>query len=166
MKDKNREKNKDKIYFGIIIIVAVIAICTIIATVIITNSNEKNDIAYTELIKKISNQEVEKIEMTTGSTSIKVKLKDDEIEYKSIIPSTQAFIELVQEKVDNEDNGIKLEQKKQSFLVTLPERIFSLLPTIVLIILVILIIKMQGLGEKAKYMEQKQTTIQILLLMM
>ncbi len=36
--------------------------------------------------------------MTVGSTSIKVKLKDIEEEKGAIVPNTQAFIELIQEK--------------------------------------------------------------------
>ena len=72
MKEKNKDKgkNKDKLYYGIIIVVAIITICTIVATMIVKGNKPENDIPYTELIKKISNQEVEEIEMTTGSNSI------------------------------------------------------------------------------------------------
>ena len=37
--------------------------------------------------------------MTVGSTSVKVKLKDEEEEKTTIVPNTQAFIELVQDKI-------------------------------------------------------------------
>ena len=37
--------------------------------------------------------------MTVGSTTVKVKLKNEEKEKKTIVPSTQAFIELIQEQV-------------------------------------------------------------------
>lgn len=52
---------------------------------------------------------VMKIEMTVGSTSIKVKMKDIEEEKKAIVPNTEAFIELVQQKVA-EGNDIQLIQ--------------------------------------------------------
>ena len=44
--------------------------------------------------------------MTVGSTSVKVKLKGTEEgkEKTTIVPSTQAFIELVQQKVLEENN--------------------------------------------------------------
>ena len=46
--------------------------------------------------------------MTVGSTSVKLKYKDVEEEKTAIVPSTQAFVELVQEKTqdDNTENDI------------------------------------------------------------
>ena len=56
--------------------------------------------------------------MTVGSTSVKVKLKGDEEgnEKKTIVPNTQAFIELIQEKT-LKGNQIELVQKKQNPLI-------------------------------------------------
>ena len=67
----------------------------------------------------------------------------------SIVPSTQAFIELVQEQVAS-GNEIEVIQKSPSFLATLPSYIMSLLPTIIMLALFIMIFKMQGLGEKGE----------------
>ena len=61
----------------------------------ITTNNEEADekeLSYTELIDAINQENVEKIEMTVGSTTVKVKLKDVEEEKNCIIPSTQALI--------------------------------------------------------------------------
>ena len=75
------------------------------------------------------------------------------------MPSTQAFIELVQEKT-LEGNIIDLKQKPVSIFVTISETLFSLLPTILIVILFILIFKMQGLGDKGKvYDAESQKTI-------
>ena len=141
-------KNK-KIY--LIISLVLVIILAVIISIQLFSKTEKNELAYTDLISKITNNEVQKIEMTVGSTSLKVYLKEDpEKKYSAIIPSTQAFIELVQNEYKENNLDIELKQEKQSLLVTLPSTIFSMLPTILLVVLIILIVKMQGLGDKGK----------------
>src|SRR5699024_3257878 len=90
-----------------------------------------------------------KIEMTTGSTSVKVKMKGEEEEKTAIVPETESFMELIQTKVA-EGNEIELVQKPRNALAQIPSILFSVLPTILMVILVVMIIKMQGLGEKGK----------------
>ncbi len=96
--------------------------------------NPSKELSYTELITKIDENAVEKIEMTVGSTAIKVKLKEWRRRKKAIVPSTQAFIELVQEKVQ-EGNVIDLKQKKTNIFVRISDTLFNLLPTIMIVIL-------------------------------
>ncbi len=153
MKNKPKKDNS-KLYYRILAIVAIV--CVVLTVVVFAFANNKDDenkeeteLAYTELIKKIDNKEVEKIEMTVGSTSVKVKLKDIEKEKNSIVPSTQAFIELVQEQVKN-GNEIELIQNPVSAIVKISDTLFSLLPTIMIVILFVLMFKMQGLGDKGK----------------
>ncbi|MCL2859226.1 MAG: ATP-dependent zinc metalloprotease FtsH [Oscillospiraceae bacterium] len=152
MKDKDKEKNnsKYKIIYTIIIIVIIILI-GILGYILINNNKNSTDttIAYTDLIKKIDNNEVKKIEMTVGSTTLKVNLNDDDKDYKTIIPSTQAFIELIQQKVQD-GKQIDLIQNDQNVVLVIMDRIFTFMPTAILIILIILIVKMQGLGDKGK----------------
>jgi len=125
------------------------------------NKNEDNkEIAYTELLKEINDGTVEKIEMTVGSTTVKVKLKNIEEEKKAIIPSMQPFIELVQEKVE-EGNNIELIPKPVSMLRTVSETMFSLFPTLMLLALIILMFKMQGLGDKGKVYDSETTKSKI-----
>ena len=150
MKDKDKNEKKDKIYYIIFGVIVCIAL-TIIAFAMLTQKpDEENpkEISYTELITKIDENAVEKIEMTVGSTAIKVKLKNEE-EKNAIVPSTQAFIELVQQKVQ-EGNVIDLKQKKTNILVRISDTLFSLLPTIMIVVLFIFVLKMQGLGDKGK----------------
>ena len=157
---KNNEKNnKDKIYYTIFTIVVLITSIIIIFALLNKNNNkDENEITYTELITKINQNAVEKIEMTVGSSSVKVKLKNEEEEKKAIVPSTQAFIELVQEKA-LEGNTIDLKQNPVNAFVTISETLFSLLPTILIVILFVLIFKMQGLGDKGKvYDAESQKT--------
>ena len=148
MNNKEKDNKKDKIYYTIFWVV-VLACFILIAVALLGNNKEDNEIAYTELITKIDQNAVEKIEMTVGSTSITVKLKNEEEEKEAIVPSTQAFIELVQEKVQ-EGNSIELIQKPISPLLKISDTLFSLLPTIMIVILFVLIFKMQGLGDKGK----------------
>lgn len=149
-KKENNKKNNKYMIIGIAVTVITIILAIITAYFMLSNTkSEENKLAYTDLIKKMSDGEIEEIEMTVGSTSLKVKLKGEEEKKTSIAPNTQAFIELVQEKVA-EGNEIKLNQKPQPAVIKISETIFSLLPTIVIVALFVMIFKMQGLGEKGK----------------
>ena len=148
---KHKPKNNDKLLYLILGIITVI--CVVLITILTLNNGadtkENLELAYTDLIKKIDNKEVEKVEMTVGSTTVKVKLKNEEKEKKTIVPSTQAFIELIQEQVKN-NNEIELIQKPENALLKISQTLITFLPTIIVLILFILIFKMQGLGDKGK----------------
>lgn len=100
--------------------------------------------------------------MTVGSTSVKVKIRGEEEgkEKKTIVPNTQAFIELIQEKT-LKGNSIELVQKKQNPLIGVTQTLFSLLPTIILVALFIVLFKMQGLGDKGKVYDAETTKSKI-----
>ncbi len=150
--DNNKKSNKNKIMICIAILVALILIITGMIIYNNSKSEDVNKVAYTELIKDINDNKIEKIEMTVGSTAIKIKYKDageNDEKKNSIVPNTQAFIELIQDKVQ-EGKEIELVQNPKNFLVTAMQGIFSLLPTIIMLSLVLLIIQMQGLGDKGK----------------
>ena len=159
-KKKRNKKEQNKLYYGILIAVVVVLLIALGVVYFITSNQKKDDVnlAYTDLIKDIDNQKVEKIEMTVGSTSIKVKLKDVEEEKKAIVPSTQAFIELVQQKVQ-EGNEIELIQNPQNIFVKIPQALLSILPTAMMVILIILIIQMQGLGDKGKVYDDEESKV-------
>src|SRR5574344_2660990 len=147
---QDKPKNNNKIYIFITAIMAIaIVVCAVFLLIPKGDKKDETQLAYTELIKLISEKKIEKIEMTVGSTSLKVKLKEEEKEKNSIVPSTQAFIELVQEEVKN-GNEIELIQNKPNVFLTILEVFVSLLPTIMIVALFIVIIKMQGLGDKGK----------------
>jgi len=154
---KDKQKNKNKIYYTILAIVALVCM-GILVFALTSNKTEENEkeLPYTELIKNIDEQKIEKIEMTVGSTSIKVKLKDVEEEKSSIVPSTQAFIELVQEQVRN-GNDIELIQKPIGVFTKISNTVLSLLPTIMIVVLFILLFKMQGLGDKSKVYDAEKS---------
>ncbi len=161
MKQKENGKNK-LLYIKIGIATLIVVFLGVLAYILFfSNTNvEDNKLAYTDLIKEIADEKVEKIEMTVGSTSIKVKLKEIEKEKTTIVPNTQAFIELIQDKVE-QGNNIELIQNSQNIFVKIASSIFALLPTIMIVALFVLIIKMQGLGDKGKVYENTESNTKI-----
>ena len=149
--EKKKREKRDKILLGILItaIILTIGIVGYFLFFYETDETEENKLAYTDLIKQIADGEIERIEMTVGSTTVKVKQKNVEEEKVTIVPNTQAFVELVQEKVA-EGNNIKLDQKPQNILVSISQTVFTLLPTLMIVALFVVVLKMQGLGDKGK----------------
>ena len=156
-KQKKDNKKQDKKIYAIITIIIVIAVAAIIAVAMYFNSNDQKDkeFPYTDLIKEISYGNIEKVEMTVGSTKLKVKIKNQDEEKTAIVPNTQAFMELIQQKVA-EGNEIELIQKPQKAITKIPSAIISLLPTAIMVALFVIIFKMQGLGEKGKVYEETE----------
>lgn len=162
MKEEEKKNNKKKnLYFVITAIVLIIIAAALTIYVVATNKKGDNtEIAYTELIREIGDGNVEKVEMTTGSTTVKVKLKDETDERKCIVPNTQTFVELIQSKVED-GNNIELNQKKPNVFITIFSNLFTLLPTILLVVLFIMLFKLQGLGDKSKVYDTETTKSKI-----
>ena len=160
--DKNKKKDNKKLLISLISSLVVVIILAGVAIYFMTNNKDKDDktLAYTDLIKEMSYGNIEKIEMTVGSTSVKVKMKNVEEEKKSVVPNTEAFIGLVQQKVA-EGNEIELIQKPKSVITQISTAILSLLPTIVMIALFVMIFKMQGLGEKGQVYDDTERKTKI-----
>ena len=161
-KDKSNKMLKTllNIIAAIIALVILIVASYFLYKNIKENNSEDTKLAYTDLVKEIQAGNVEKIEMTTGSPSLKVKMKDVEKEKTTIIPSVQVFSELVQQKV-LEDNNIQLETKTPSILSQIPSYFFSILPTIIMVALFIMIFKMQGLGDKGQVYDDTERKTKI-----
>ena len=150
-KEKKNKKEQDKENKGrnllILILVLLIILAILIGLTVYFMKNqskeEENTLAYTDLIHEINNQNVESVEMTTGSSSAKVKLKNEEKEKTTIVPNVESFIELLQTKVE-EGNEIELVQKPRSFISQLPNYIISLLPTAIMLALFIMLFIAMG----------------------
>lgn len=153
MNEKNGDKKKKQkqlyalITFGIV--VGLVIIIALLLGINEKNNDKEQNMAYTDLIEAINEQTVEKLEMTVGSTSAKVKLKDVEKEKTAIIPNTQAFMEFIQEK-KLEGNEINLIQKPQNVFLKIPSTLFTILPTLLMLAIVVIFFQMQGLGDKGK----------------
>ena len=160
-KKKNSKDNK-KILISSIALLALLVIMAGVAIYYMSKNQNKDDktLAYTDLIKEMSYGNIEKIEMTVGSTSVKVKMKNVDEEKKSVVPNTEAFIGLVQQKVA-EGNEIELIQKPKSIVTQISSTLFTLLPTIIMVALFIMIFKMQGLGEKGQVYDDTERKTKI-----
>ena len=177
-KDKKKNNNKKKKRILIIINIVLLIAVIIIAGYSISkqkSESEDKEVAYTQLIKDISNGKIKKIEMTIGSTSVKVIYKSEEelaleqegkeIENseqteeqkkeeeknskRAIVPNTQAFIELIQKKVED-GSKIELIQNSQNVFLKIFEYIYNSLPMLIMLALFIVLFQMQGLGDKGK----------------
>ena len=158
----NKDKNKKILLYILISILSVVLIASIIYGIIKDNKDKdvvkENEITYTDLIKQIDEGNVEKVRMTVGSTTVKVNIKGEEKPKTSIIPSIQAFVELVQNK-KLEGNNIELVQVKPNFLLALGDKIFTILPTALMAILFVILIKMQGLDGKGKFYDATEEDV-------
>ena len=162
-KDKKTNKEQNKKIALLVMLTAILLVLIAVLSVFLMKNKEKeeeNTLAYTDLIKELSYGNVEKIEMKTGSTTVKVKMKDVEEEKTAIVPNVESFMELVQTKVA-EGNEIELIQKPRSFMSQLPSIIISFLPTAIMLALFIMIFKMQGLGEKGKVYDDTERKTKI-----
>ena len=159
---KDEEKSKKIILWILIVLLTVVLAGSIIFAIVKQKEDEdtigEDEISYTNLIKQIDDGNVEKIKMTVGSTTVKVTLKGEEEPRTGIVPSTQAFIELVQEKVQ-EGNAIELIQEKPNIFLTIADKAFTILPTILMVVLFVLLIQMQGLGDKGKVYEADEENV-------
>ena len=171
--DESNKKPKDdkkKISVWQIILLIILIALVVVGSIFIAKQykvkNEEKELAYTDLIEDINSDKIEKIKMTTGSNSITVTFKGEEEEKDRqknvLVPNLQAFIELVQEKVDKEGLKIELTQVAVNPALKIMDTIFSMLPTILLVALIIMMFKMQGLGDSGKVYggeENKKTDV-------
>ena len=162
---KEREKNekRKKLLLGTLIIILIAILATIVIYSFVKQDKDEgklkeNEIGYTDLIKQIDDGNIEKVKMTVGSTSVKVTLKGEDKRKNCIVPNTQAFIELIQEKVQ-EGNDINLIQEKANVFLSIFNNLFSFLPTILMAILFILVLQMEGLGDKGKVYDAEEQDV-------
>jgi len=104
MKNDNNDKIK-KILYGMVVTIGIIlAICF---TLINLSTNKKDDktISYTDLIKQIAIGNVKKVDMTSGSTSIKITLNKKINENGEIIEESKENSEDNEDKLNNAQNN-------------------------------------------------------------
>ena len=156
---QNNKKNSNTMYYVLTAILTLALIAGLIFMYFYSeNENKEKEVAYTQLIKDIEEEKIEKVEMTSGSTTAKVKYKDLEEEKSVSILNSEAFAELIQNKT-LEGKSIELVQKPVNIMVKLATTLFQLLPTLVILAMVLLLFKMQGIGgEKKVYNGEENDT--------
>ena len=107
---KNNNKLKNFLY-GVLLTLIIILIIFIL--IINSKSNKKDDktLSYTDLIKQVSSQNVKKVEMVVGSTSLKVTLKNK-------IDENGQTIEQNQEDTENKDKKDEADSNADSNVYT------------------------------------------------
>ena len=157
-KNNNDKGNKKSVVYALLIILLISGTIAAIFFVNKKSNKEDKNYAYTELLNSINEGTVEKIEMKENSDTAKIKLVNEDKEKEVLIPSVDSFIELVQDKVNN-GSKIQLIQKEQNVFARIFKVFVSFLPTIILVILALSILKMQGLGEKGKVYDSETEKI-------
>ena len=71
--NKNSGMDKTLLYTLICIFLSIVLVVMCFISYNLNKKSEDNKVAYTQLIKDISDNKIEKVEMTVGSTSIKIK---------------------------------------------------------------------------------------------
>ena len=146
---ENNKSNKKNIVLYVMVLLFFLAVVSVF---LFMNSNKQKDnkeFSYTQLLNCINDGSVEKIEMTEGSNIAKIKIVNEEEKKSVLIPSVDSFVELVQNKIDN---GAQMEfmPKERNIFVNILRTLLSMFPTFLLLALIIVMFKMQGLGEKGK----------------
>ncbi len=154
MNNNNNKQNDKKlmIILGVVLAIAIVILATTIYIMVQEKKDEEDKVTYTEFLKDIEEGKIEEIEMTVGSTTMKVKYKEREEEdetEKIIVPNIQAFMEYVHQKRD-EGVEINLNEVSAGVLAGLRGNLLSIISTGLMIALVVMIFKMQGLGDKGK----------------
>ena len=91
MNDNNNNKDKYKnilrTFINTVLIIGIVLALAFGAYLIYSNNKQNSEddkkLSYTDLVKEIEAGNVEKIEMTVGSATLKVKLKDEELYIQS-----------------------------------------------------------------------------------
>lgn len=103
--DKNKKPNNNNLLYWIILIVVSIGCITAVLYLMYnTKSDDDKTLAYTDLIKQISISNVDKVEMTTGSTSVKITLKEN-------ISDEELDKRLIEKTENQEQNNVSDEEK-------------------------------------------------------
>ena len=146
-KDKKKNAKIVLISFFITILIIVIAF----GLVFKDKKEKEREITYDQLYQDIIDHKVEKIEMTVGSATVKVKYKETEEgeEKTTSVNSLQPFMEFVNEQL-KVDSDLKVDLKQPNKFASFFENFVSFIPTILLIVLMVMIFQMQGLGDKGK----------------
>ena len=134
--------NKKGLLRTIITYVLIIAVAMYLISVLTTNATK--DMTYTELMQKIEEGKVVSVTLDNSRYTAKVKLTDEENIVKVVkIPSTNAFIEFVDDRVAAGEFELKVDGE------TLMESIAPYIPNIILLVgtLLIFLFMLRKTGE-------------------
>ena len=140
---ENKEKNNKKkslkdIVVNILLIIALLAILgtAVYYTIQKNNKQKENSVAYSQLLKDIDEEKLQKIELNEASQTALLSYKKDiekdnkvpeDKKKNSTIPNTQAFMELVNQKIAS-GKTVEIEQKRKSIFASFMTGFVRFLP--------------------------------------
>jgi len=155
MADKNSNGNKNddkKIYLVLFPILIILIIASFLLYSYFENKSD-DTMEYTELLTSIQKKEVEEIKMETGSTKLTVIMKGegdekDRTETTNLqsLQVVSSFMEWVNDKIDKKEVDLKINITTPNAFVSGIGNIVAYIPTILLVVLIVMVFKMQGLG--------------------
>ena len=101
---KNNNKNKGLGILALVLTIIVVCLAVVLLSSKTNKKAENKTLAYTDLIKQIAEKNVNKVEMVTGTTSIKVTLKKEIDEKGKIVQGGVEYKE--KDKNETENTGI------------------------------------------------------------
>ncbi len=119
MNDNNKNNNKNNkkkelLYLLLVLVIIILMMAYIIYSVNNKKEEDETTLSYTELIKQISDGNVKKVEMTTGSTSIKVTLKNKIEESENNSQNSEKNTQNTAENAENTQNTEDTENTETS----------------------------------------------------
>ena len=119
MNDNNKNNNKNNkkkelLYLLLVLVIIILMMAYIIYSVNNKKEEDETTLSYTELIKQISDGNVKKVEMTTGSTSIKVTLKNKIEESENNSQNSEENTQNTTENAENTQNTEDTENTETS----------------------------------------------------
>ena len=100
----NNKKNKENLKTIILLILVLLCLAGAFFAYYINGKEDNNEkkLPFTELITSINENKIEKIEMTTGSATVKVTVvgegEEKDRQKTVLVPSIQAFMEWVKSR--------------------------------------------------------------------
>ena len=100
---KNKNKKQDGLYAVLVFSICILIVFMIVYQLKMKQKEDDKTLAYTDLIKQISIGNVKKVEMVTGSTTVKVTLKEKlEDVQNNVVDEEQPQEEIKDENVEEE----------------------------------------------------------------
>lgn len=122
-------------------------IATIIIVMLIVSVFEKdsNKLKYSDLLKEIKSGNVTSIELDSSGEKAYVTLKSDEGKYsKEVnIPNTTAFMQYLNEKLD-EGSNIEFEERTQNYIFVI---VMQLMPYVIMLVVFLIFFNVIMAGQ-------------------
>ena len=109
------KKNKGLGIASLIIIITLIIMTTVLIALKLGKNKDDKTMAYTDLIRQVAEKNVVKVEMTTGSNSIKILLKKEIDKDGNIVEGGAEYVK--EEEDEKEEKKLTADEEKNKKLI-------------------------------------------------